>query len=83
MKLGRGRDELPWKNRCQCLYMENIINIYIYMENIIYLYMGRRDSLDKLFYKPKPDLIKLIGFLKSSNLTHLLNKLGRTRLLVG
>jgi len=49
-------------------------------KNVIYLYTGRPDWL---FYKPKPDLIKLIGFLKSSSLTHLLNELGRAVLLVG
>jgi hypothetical protein len=31
----------------------------------------------------KSGLIKLIGFLKSSSLTHLLNELGRAELLVG
>jgi len=35
-----------------------------------------------LFYKPKLDLIKLTDFLKSSSLTHLLNELGQTGLLV-
>jgi len=34
------------------------------------------------FYKPKSGLIKLIGFLKSLSLTHLLNEVGRAELLV-
>jgi len=45
-------------------------------KNVIYSYMGWSDRLDKLFYKPKLGLFKLIGFLKSSSLTHLLNELG-------
>jgi len=49
-------------------------------KNVIYSYTGRPN---RLFYKPKPDLFKLIDFLKSSSLTHLLNELGRVGLLVG
>lgn len=49
-------------------------------KSVIYSYTSRPD---RLFYKPKPGLIKLIGFLKSSSLTHLLNELGRAELLVG
>jgi hypothetical protein len=49
-------------------------------KNVIYSFTGRPD---RLFYKLKPDLIKLTGFLKSSSLTHLLNELGRAGHLVG
>jgi len=52
-------------------------------KEVIYSYTGRPDRLDRLFYKPKCGLFKLIGFLKSSSLTHLLNELGRAGLLVG
>jgi len=52
-------------------------------ENIIYSYTGRLDRFDRLFYKPKPSPFKLIGFLKSSCLTYLLNELGQTKLLIG
>jgi len=40
-------------------------------------------GLIDFFYKPKPDLIKLIGFLKRSSLAHLLNELGQAEILVG
>ncbi len=52
-------------------------------KNVIYSYTSRPDRIDRLFYKPKPDLFKLIGFLKSSSLTHLLNELGQIRLKLG
>lgn len=42
--------------------------------------MGRPD---RIFYMPKPKLFKLIGFLKSSCLTYLLNELDQTRFSVG
>jgi len=52
-------------------------------KNVIYSCTGWPDRLNRLFYKPKSDLIKLVGFLKSSGLTYLLNDLGQVGLLVG
>jgi len=51
-------------------------------KNVIYSYTGRPDRHDMLFYEPKSSPFKLIGFLKSSCLTYLLNKLGRAELSV-
>ena len=52
-------------------------------KNVIYSYTGWPNRSYRLFYKHKPSPFKLIGFLKSSCLTYLLNELGRAGLLVG